>query len=642
MAGPGDASPRARRDLPGRFGGYTGWAAVGGPDTFEVNPGEEHGVSRQPSPLVLLIAAAAVLSGPSVAGAQQEADSTTLVREAREAQASFEAFRGERIPPTTRTGPGRCDVRIGRICHWFGGAEEADFPSEPPETGMARQRLIGTLAETWREVRDPWVLGQLIRYLLEDGRSGQAERLARDCGLVESWWCDALLGYVLHLRGDFVAAEEAFGKALRGVPETERDRWMTPRFILSGSAEEGIRAAAEDERARHRDRLWRFSNPLFLVDGNDRLTEHYTRLVAARMGEDAAHPFQIPWEEDLEEALVRYGRNIGWSRVRSPPRGLNLEDTRNVVGHHDPASRGYLFPEEFLESPADVPPEAWITTPREARTWYAAPYAPDFRGLETQVARFRRGDSLLVAGAYRPDARSPLAELPGAEPGRRDPFGSLGEPEPGAGRDGGPVEAALFLVPEDGGEIFRVEGEAREGVFTLQAPTGRYVSSVEVFDRDGRAAWRARQGITQTRLNRGIAGISDVIVLREGAGVPGDLDEAIPLMRPGIRVGRNERFVLAWEVYGLAVEERARITIGFSAGRPGFLRRVGEFLGVVDPDVPVEVSFDETAPDEVQIVFRAIEMQLPSLEPGEYTLHVQLELPGREPAIASRPITLVP
>jgi hypothetical protein len=107
-------------------------------------------------------------------------------------------------------------------------------------------------------------------------------------------------------------------------------------------------------------------------------------------------------------------------------------------------------------------------------------------------------------------------------------------------------------------------------------------------------------------------------------------------------VVQGERFVLAWEVYGLEVEERARITIGFTAGRPGFLRRVGEFLGVVEPDAPVEVSFDETAPDEVQTVFRAIEMQLPSLEPGEYTLHVQLELPGREAAVASRPITIVP
>jgi hypothetical protein len=582
------------------------------------------------------------LCRPSLLQAQEAPDSAALVREAREAQERFEAFRGDRIPPSTRAVPGRCDVRIGRICHWFGGAGEADFPPEPPETGMARQELIGSLAGAWREVKDPWVLGQLIRYLAEGGRSGQAERLARDCGLAEreDWWCDALLGYLLHLRGDFVPAEAAFRSALEGLPAAEEIRWRTPRFILPRGEEEGFRAADEMEKARQWDRLWRFSDPLFMVEGNDRLTEHYTRLVAARMGEDAAHPFQLPWEADLEEALIRYGRYLGWSRIRSAPRGLSLEDTRNVIGHHDPASRGYLFPGEFLEAPADIPPEVWITSPREARTWYAPSYAPDFRGLEAQVARFRRGDSLLVAGAYRPDARSALADLPRAEPARRDPFAPLSDWDEGDAL-AGPVEAALFLVPEDGGAFHRVSGEEREGVLALLAPTGRYVSSLEVLDRDGRAAWRARQGITQTPLARGIAGISDVIVLREGAAIPGDLDEAIPLMRPGIRVAREERFVLAWEVYGLAVEDVARITIGFSSGRPGFLRRVGEFLGVVEPEIPVEVSFDETLPDDqVQVVFRAIEMQLPALDPGEYTLHVQLELPGREAAVASRPIIL--
>jgi hypothetical protein len=599
-------------------------------------------VRTRTSPGIVLLLIALPLCNPPSLSAQELPDSVALVAEAREAQERFEAFRGDRIPPSTRVQQGRCDVRIGRICHWFGGAAEADFPPEPPQTGMARQELIGTLAGVWREVQDPWVLGQLVRYLVEGGRSGQAERLARDCGLTEPWWCHALLGYVLHLRGDWVASEAAFRSALDDLPGDEALRWRTPRFILPGGEEARFRAANEAEQALWWDRLWRFSDPLFMVEGNDRLTEHYTRLVAARMGDGAAHPFQIPWEEDLEEALIRYGRNIGWSRVRSPPRGMNLEDTRNVVGHHDPASRGYLFPGEFLEAPAEIPPEVWITSPREARTWYAPPYAPDFRGLEAQVARFRRGDSLLVAGAYRPDARSALANLPRADAARPDPFAPLSswdEEEALAG----PVEAALLLVPEDGGEFLRVSGEEREGVLTILAPTGRYVSSLEVLDRDGRAAWRARQGVTQTILARGIAGISDVIVLRDGATLPGSLDEAIPLMRPGIRVARGERFVLAWEVYGLGVEDVARVTIGFSSGRPGFMRRVGEFLGVVEPEVPVEVSFDETLPDDqVQVVFRAIEMQLPSLDPGEYTLHVQLELPGREPAVASRPIILEP
>ena len=601
---------------------------------------------RTPIPLLFALVAGAAFVAPGSAGAQlpdeSPPDSAALVAEAREAQQEFESFREGRIPPRTRVDGFRCDVRIGRICHWFGGADEADFPSEPPETQMARQRLIGNLGEVWGQVKDPWVMGQLVFYLIEDGRMGQAQQLARSCGLVEPWWCHALEGYVLHLRDDFVAAEEAFQRALTGLPENELARWTTPRFLLSSQGEGRFREASSRERARMWERLWRFSEPLFLVEGNDRLTEHRVRLVEARIKEQAAHPFQIPWEEDLEEALIRYGRNIGWSRVRSLPQGMNLQDTRSIVGHHHPGSRGYLFPDEFVESPADVPPEAWITMPREARTWYAAPYAPDFRALESQTARFRRGDSLLVVGAFQPDERSPLAGLPGGRDARANPFADWDDWDEPA-QEGGPVEAGLFLVPEDGGEIHQVLGSERRGVFTLLAPTGRYVSSLEVFDAPAGAAWRARQGIVQTPLARGIAGLSDVILLAEGASVPGSLEEAIPLVRPGIRVTRGERFVLAWEVYGLAVEDRARITLGFTAGRPGFLRRVGEFLGVVDPEVPVEVSFDETLPDDrVQTIFRAMEMELPALEPGEYTLHVQLELPGREPAISSRPIVIEP
>lgn len=64
----------------------------------------------------------------------------------------------------------------------------------------------------------------------------------------------------------------------------------------------------------------------------------------------------------------------------------------------------------------------------------------------------------------------------------------------------------------------------------------------------------------------------------------------------------------------------------------------------VPPDLfragPVEVSFDTHGADEVERVFRAFELALPELEPGEYTLHVRLERPGREPVTSSRPLTI--
>ena len=278
-----------------------------------------------------------------------------------------------------------------------------------------------------------------------------------------------------------------------------------------------------------------------------------------------------------------------------------------------------------MESPAEVPPETWITAPREARTWYAPPYAPDIRGLETQVARFRRDDRMRVLGAYRPTV-----------PDGEDKVVSAWGPQGGIQGQAG---AALFLVPEDGGPWTWVQSQDPEGVLVMEAEPGRYVSSLEVVAPEDRRAWRARQGVVQRPLAPGLVAVSDLVLLKQDAPLPESFEEMVPHVRPGIRVRRGERFPVAWEVYGLGVREPVRVTLGFSRGRPGFLERVGDFLGIIEPERNVDITFDETGPEElVQAVFRSIEVQLPDLDAGEYTLHLRLELPGRDPVVTSRPI----
>jgi hypothetical protein len=563
------------------------------------------------------------------------ADSIALVEQAREAQQNFEHYRQSHIPVERERRGGMCDRMIGRICIWFGGEGEADYPPESIGTGEARRSLIGRLLRVRHQIADPWVVGQLVRYMVEAGEHDGAEQVAGVCGIEESWWCSALHAYSRHVRGDVLAAEAAFEESLAAMPAEELRRWTTPRWVLTDDGVDWFDALEPGARERQRELFWRLSDPLFLVDGNDRWTDHLARLVEARLSEDAEHPQAMEWDVDLEETLIRYGRIAGWSRVGSPrlirPGDLRLsEDTRRVIGHHHPQSRGYLFPEDFLESPADIPPESWITAPRESRTWYAPPYAPDMRALDTQVGRFRRGDQMLVVGAYRPAT--------GRSAGSGDDHTAADAPAP---QPAGAVEAGLFLVPVDGGSWLRAGSSDAEDVLTLRAPPGRYISSLEVLDRGGRRAWRARQGVRQDPLDPGEIGVSDLLILRSDAPFPGDLEEAIPHVRPGIEVGPSERFGVVWEVYGLEVREPVQVTLGFTRGRPGFLTRVGEFLGILEPDRPIEVAFSEAAGDEVETVFRAIIIELPDVEAGEYTLHLRLETAGREPVIASRPILVV-
>jgi hypothetical protein len=576
------------------------------------------------------VTAVALLLGPaSVLSQGTPADSAQILDDVQKLQREFERFRESRTPVKADRRGGACDERIGRICIWFGGEGEEDFPAELREVGRARVELIRSLFDAFEQIHDRWVIGQLVHYLAENGNLGEAERVATECGIQETWWCSALLGYVLHVRGEHIEAETAFREALAAMPDDEREAWTTPSYIFTRDAEKEFRSRAPTERDRQFELFWRLSDPLLLIEGNDRLTDHFARWVVAMNRKDAADPLGLGWDEDLEETLIRYGRNTGYSRTHNPARTMapgGRLDTRRMVGHHHPKSRGYLFPEEFLESPSDIPPESWITAPREARTWYAPPYAPDIRGLETQVGRFRRDDQMLVVGAYRPTV--PDDEASGGVASAWGPAGTIwGEPD-----------AALFLVPENGEEPIVVRGGEPEGVLTIQTWPGRYVSSLEVVDLQGQRAWRARQGVVQLPLTPGLVGVSDLMILKEGAPIPESLEEALPHVRPGVRLRRGERFPVLWEVYGLRILEPVRVTIGFSGGHPGFLTRVGEFLGVIEPEESVDITFGDTGPDIVQTVFRSVELELPNLDPGEYTLHLRLELPGRTPVVTSRPI----
>lgn len=562
-----------------------------------------------------------LLSLPLAGSAQAfSPDSAEVLGEARALQSDFEAFRQSRTPIQRGSRPeGSCDERIGRICIWFGGEDEEEFPAELREVRQARMDLIRDLRDAFEVVPHRWILGQRVHYLVESENMDEAERVASACGIPETWWCSALRGYVYHMRTQYVEAEGAFRDALAAMPPEEWDEWTSMRYVVTGDAREHFENVPPAERERRWELFWRLSDPLVLFEGNDRLTDHLARWVVARNRRDAADPLGLEWDQDLEETLVRYGRNIGYSRVHDPSQLMRggLQDTRRMVGHHHPKSRGYLFPEAFLESPSDIPPESWITAPREARTWHAPLYAPEVRGLETQVARFRRDDRMLVVGAYRPTVA--------ASDGDEEPVSAWG-PE---GPEGEPPHASLFLIPVDGGPFTNVLSREPEGVMTIEARPGRYVSSLEVVDLAERRAWRARQGVIQEPLEPGLVSVSDLMILREGAPVPESLDEAVPHVRPGVRVRAGERFPLVWEVYGLRIEEPVRVTIGFSKGRPGFLERVGDFLGIIEPDQAVDITFEDTGPDRVQAVFRSLELTLPYLEPGEYTLHLRLELPGR-------------
>lgn len=599
-------------------------------------------------------------------GDAENPDSVALHEEAKDSQARFERFREERIPPELAGFARGCDDIIGRFCLRFeDGEDESEWkvPEEPVEFSMARVRVLRELRDVGEEIPgDSWVLGQRVIYMGEVGDWRGAEQLIRRCG-GGNWWCTALLGYVRHNQGDWNGAAELFALALTQMSPDEAERFRSLSYLLDPDAFEVYEGSTDKEAAEQR--LWLLADPLYMVDGNDRMTEQYARAVTVITRQESVNAYGVEWGDDIAELTIRYGAEKAWERQRGMPSGT-LQDTRSIVGRHHPKSQEFLPPGEALEDPAEVAPGDWTLEQGRPWTGYAPPYAPDLTALETQVARFRRGDSLLVVGAFAPqeeerpetdtrrqnrnprivDFRRARNETRGERQARRDPFARVQEePVPFLPEEpevAGPVQSGLFLIDTETGVRHEVLGEGPEGAFQLQVPNGRYIVGVEAFSPDDKQAWRDRHGLWQDPLIPGLAAVSDLLILRGGGDLPESLDEALPTAMAATRIRTGESLKAAWELYGLRIGESASVRIGVDQGGEGFIRRLGQFLRVLEPDAPVVMTYEDAGPDVLGTVFRAVELTLPDLEPGEYTLTVEIELSGREPMVIARPIVITP
>ncbi|MBI4545869.1 MAG: hypothetical protein HY703_11785, partial [Gemmatimonadetes bacterium] len=204
-------------------------------------------------------------------------DSAWVVRQAREAQARFEWLRRQHLPVVWSGGGAACDEVVGRMC-WYDDEPDWRPPPEPLEVEDGREELLLQLAAAAAQLpEDRWILGQRVRYLAEAGRFQEAARLAGECGGrpldvdraaegagagagagtgagagrgEQAWWCAALLGFVRHTRGDFVAAESAFQRALAAMPSQRAQQWRDPALLLDREGRQALGEARGEERRR--------------------------------------------------------------------------------------------------------------------------------------------------------------------------------------------------------------------------------------------------------------------------------------------------------------------------------------------------------------------------------------------------------
>ena len=545
-------------------------------------------------------------------GDTQRVDAAAARKAAKAAQRAFERLRRRHLP--FWNGPsGRCDEIVGRFCLWHDSDPSYDPGPEKTRVRTAREQLVTALRDaSLAAPEDEWIIGQWVRYLVEAGRLTEAGTAAAGCR-ADRWWCAALSGFVRHAAGDFLASEESFESALEAMPAEVRRAWEDLSYLLDGDGLD----AYEDLEPRRRDdiaaKIWWLADPLIMVPGNERRTEHFSRRVLARLQPGAESPYGVAWGDDLEELLVRYGWPSSWSRRRQPiysPAGR-----RPPVTGHDPVRSFRFFPpDELVKDFTSLEALAWDLRPHHPREEYLPSYSHAFdgeaEGFDHQLSVFRRGSGALVVGAYAWMSDS----LP----------------------PGTPLRVGLVYATERGETAATAQERApHRGVLIARAPLTDALLGIEALaDSAGRAA-RARIG----RRLAAVAGpsLSDILLLDPPTGVaPATLEDALPHARPSTSVRPGDRIGLLWEVYGVPGGARMQVEVSLTKPGKGLLRRTAEWLGLVkNKDPSVSLAWRETSAADENAA-RYVELQVPDVSTGRYVLSTSIRLADGERATAAR------
>jgi hypothetical protein len=550
---------------------------------------------------------------------------TTSIEALRAAQEGFETFRRRNAPAfAVRSGPDRCDERVGRFCYWY----EEDSPDPPNELERVREARVklleqlDSIGKIWPN--DRWVSGQRVRYLTEAGRHDDAVRAAQAC-VSREWWCSALRGFAFHVAGRFEEADSAYEAALRFMSDTERCAWRDMKLLL---ADDQLKQYREQTSCARRlpleQRIWWLSRPMLSGHGNDARTEYYSRLMMAHFVEDAPSAYAMGFDFDERELTLRYGWPIAWTRGASTPVGLGRGGEPSLVGHERTPAHPFLPARGVLDNPASSDSAGWRSKgipPVRAR--YAPVYAKRLLPLEHQSALFRRGDSAMVMVAWSVATDEPLK----------------------AAADARELSAAMVLTrgEEKDAVIVRADAPGNTGRLMARSAWGSMLLSVEVAATKRQTLARARYGVKRTDAPQSRIQLSDIVLFEPYDSLPVSAEDVLPHMRTSERIPVGSKVGIFWEAYntdptgeGLEVN----ITVAPENRSGGWLARGLRALRRVREAQPVSVGLRDVSARGSPVTARSVEVDLSTLTPGRYLLQLELNAgPGNSVSV-ERTITV--
>ena len=535
--------------------------------------------------------AAGPVSPPQGRVVAPAADSVRDLRLARSAQSSFERARRYSLPEGGGSA-GRCDVQLGRFCWWY----DAEPPNLPPEAAQIRRRraeLLSTLdALGARRPGDAWITGMRVHYRIDAKDLAGADSVARRCGASASW-CFALVGYAGHAVGRAATAESAFTQALATMPAADACKWRDIAVLLPSNTRRYYEKLSCESRRPVEERYWLLSRPQLGGEANEWRTEFYVRRVLATLYRDATSTLQGSWGRDNEELMLRYGWPIGWRKSQT---SFGSATDISVTEYHSTPSYNFAPVEALHDTTTASEDDGWELEARMPEARFSPRLVGRVARVAMQVARFRRGDSVLVASAYSAS------------------HDSLGE-----------ASAAVLAVALRDGATRSVHAERQSGTARLMVEGFPILAGVEIADTTTRTLARARSLMRVPERVDGLA-LSDLLLFRAGDGAPESLDAALASAIPGDTMSRSSPIGIYWETYGVA-ESGESFDVGVTVERidRSWIRGAKQLLRLAAPDNPLRLRWNDARPAMPgEALARAISLDLANQSAGKYRITVGL------------------
>jgi hypothetical protein len=469
----------------------------------------------------------------------------------------------------------------------------------------ARESLITLLdhgAATF--AADTWIVGQRIRYLVDADRLEDAARATESCRAAP-WWCTVLTAYVAHRATQFAQSDSLFDSALGLMPEAERCSWSDLGDLLDGALARQYRGLNCSERDSLNARIFWLSDPLYLVRGNERRTEHYARHVYHRLLEGTETPYDTRWGDDNLDLTRRYGWSEGWERSLS----TSTAGQSTIVGRRRRSGEHFVPPSGLVEAPSSIIVGSWPLDPERPRERYAPAYAHAFEELTGQVALFRRPGEAIVVAAF---------EVPRQI--------GIGNSDSARASWGAEVALVASRDEQSGFLMVRRATEVPTARLALRMPSEGVLLSVEALNRTDSVAARQRVWLDARPPAGDSLMVSDLLMVETGAGLPTSLDEAIALARPSARFGSGDSIGVFWEVHDpLSLVDARVVSLVVVKEDRGFLRRAVEWLGLAERDKPsIRLAWSDPRTDPHQAPGDAVTLLLPDDQQGRFTVRLEI------------------